>query len=819
MNNGAEDIAFLPAGSVRDIQLNADGGKGAEGEDDLFSDDSIDDGDKWLNEFKMRRKAIIDSHSPAAKEEKQKRLEAQVQAGRRSDEAANENEREASEGDQSSAGQVQRQSGWIWKRGRWWHSWKRRWFVIDGSRLDYYENEKKGKALGSMDLRGSKAVTVKNEKQPDKFSFSITLSTANGENDVKHFYCDLEIERIRWLLNLEEASELTVGKGEGERHATSSLSEDEKELEGLGGNGRSGGGLDDAASEESLGAKNNSSLSDALESLKNDTNDEQYAEAVERISPIVEGDEDAGCLSIPTLEHLASSDDFHIGATTSSSKLTEIGRKDRENGAVPEDGDDNGSTLSSLMSGGIGDHGSEIGHRVGEDGEQEVKLRVHERQSEHDEGGQQYSMSPANEGSSQNAINMATLGLNSPSSSYAQHTGPNLNLTATQVEPNLLQSNYDTLLSMLREERSVRNKMNDKIANLEHTLLETSTSYQLDIDDLKKEKGEYERKFRKLSKESAYKEVFEQFEDEIRKLRKECDCLKDENIRLEMKGIDRVAGERGGEKKQKKAGGGSAATELHQPPMKFQDGLMKQLTRKNRQLEAEARKLREQNAELKQHSRLLNVSRTQNQHSQSSMLRLDDELRQSRHKASALYTRKSKLEALLMQTEKEAAQWRQSTIESQAREEKLKCELSQAAADVLKFKELGKKNNLVQRFLDKHAPRPPANSDRKNKVGNSSSKGDNQRGEGGGGLHETLQELAGQIRRVQPNLMGLIGKISNEISAEDSRSRARERDLLNSMIELLQENAENLSKENMSFKQRKLAIKQNIVMTGRNQGE
>jgi len=67
--------------------------------------------------------------------------------------------------------------------------------------------------------------------------------------------------------------------------------------------------------------------------------------------------------------------------------------------------------------------------------------------------------------------------------------------------------------------------------------------------------------------------------------------------------------------------------------------------------------------------------------------------------------------------------------------------------------------------------------------------------------------------------MGLIGKISNEISAEDSRSRARERDLLNSMIELLQENAENLSKENMSFKQRKLAIKQNIVMTGRNQGE
>jgi len=153
--------------------------------------------------------------------------------------------------------------------------------------------------------------------------------------------------------------------------------------------------------------------------------------------------------------------------------------------------------------------------------------------------------------------------------------------------------------------------MNDKIANLEHTLMETSTSYQLDIDDLKKENMDVKRKFRKLSKESAYKEVFEQFEGEIRSLRSEAASLKDANVRLEMKLAE--AGGFGERRKKRGKGGASAGMSggPPQPPMQYQDGLMKQLTRRNRELEAEVKRLRVESGELKQKGRLLDVSKTQ----------------------------------------------------------------------------------------------------------------------------------------------------------------------------------------------------------------
>ena len=98
-------------------------------------------------------------------------------------------------------------------------------------------------------------------------------------------------------------------------------------------------------------------------------------------------------------------------------------------------------------------------------------------------------------------------------SSHSNYSMPSLSVQAGSISPELLQSNYDTLLSMLREERRIRNKMNDKIANIEHTLLETSTAYQIEIDDLKRNNATVTRKFNKLGKESAYKEVFMQFEE------------------------------------------------------------------------------------------------------------------------------------------------------------------------------------------------------------------------------------------------------------------------------------------------------------------
>ena len=468
-------------------------------------------------------------------------------------------------------------------------------------------------------------------------------------------------------------------------------------------------------------------------------------------------------MGAPTLENLASSDDF---ATTTMM----IGKK-REDplsilaGSGAED--DVGSMLSSLLSG--GDEGDESSK--GEEGEGRVE----------EVGGNSTTLT-------------ATF-----NTSTSSHTIPSLSVSASQIEPNLLQSNYNTLLSMLREERRIRGKMNDKIANIEHTLLETSTSYELEIEDLKKENVDIKRKFRKLSKESAYKEVFEQFESEIKGLRNEATNLKDSNVRLEMK-LAEVGWAKGGKRKGKGNGEKAGMTSgPAQPPMQYQDGLMKQLSRRNRELEEEVKKLRAESADLKQKGRLLDVSKTQIQHSQSNMLKLGDELRQKKHQAYTLNMSNSRLEEALLEAEKEAAQWRQLHAESESREEKMKGELQQATGDVLKYKHMSKKNNLIQRFLDKHAPKPEPR------------KGPGGSGDDGETLHDAVQDLAAQIRRLQPNLMGAVAKVTNKIEEEGRKGRVRERDLMKGMVELLDENVENLSTGVQAYRERKIAISQKVM--------
>ena len=52
-------------------------------------------------------------------------------------------------------------------------------------------------------------------------------------------------------------------------------------------------------------------------------------------------------------------------------------------------------------------------------------------------------------------------------------TMPSLLTKAAHIPPALLQQNYDTLLSLIHAERTLRRKMDHKIAELEETLLET----------------------------------------------------------------------------------------------------------------------------------------------------------------------------------------------------------------------------------------------------------------------------------------------------------------------------------------------------------
>ena len=52
--------------------------------------------------------------------------------------------------------------GFLWKEGHKVRSWKRRYFVLDGGHLDYYESEyTHTAALGTIALRGARMLDPK----------------------------------------------------------------------------------------------------------------------------------------------------------------------------------------------------------------------------------------------------------------------------------------------------------------------------------------------------------------------------------------------------------------------------------------------------------------------------------------------------------------------------------------------------------------------------------------------------------------------------------------------------------------------------------
>ena len=69
--------------------------------------------------------------------------------------------------------------------------------------LVYYKDQNKSTKLGSVDLRGAKVDVVKHTK--NDFAFDLTVPVDNGVV-VRHLHAESEIERIRWLLNLDIAA-------------------------------------------------------------------------------------------------------------------------------------------------------------------------------------------------------------------------------------------------------------------------------------------------------------------------------------------------------------------------------------------------------------------------------------------------------------------------------------------------------------------------------------------------------------------------------------------------------------------------------------
>ena len=98
----------------------------------------------------------------------------------------------------------------------------------------------------------------------------------------------------------------------------------------------------------------------------------------------------------------------------------------------------------------------------------------------------------------------------------------------------------------------------------------------------------------------------------------------------------------------------------------------------------------------------------------------------------------------------------------------------------MRYKQAAKSNNLVQRFLDKHAPKVDA--------------GKAAKGGGGQSLHLAMQELAKEVRKSQPSLMGMVATVTNKIEEDVNLGRARERGLMLSMVEMLEDNVESVTR-------------------------
>ena len=605
---------------------------------------------------------------------------------------------------------------------------------------------------GSLDLRWGKVDVVRNDKYADKFAFDITLPEEHGVV-VRHLHCDNEMDRIHWLLDIEEGINLGNGRT-GEVDAKEEMdqwSDDDEES----GEEEEGSRAEEEEEEEEPQPQPQpqpqeveryhpeppqaelhqsredlrKEIDEAMHSLQHaDTNSEKSDYKVDIFQ---------------TLENLAAGDDF--AAVSIMDLAGSIGDEQEVVEVVEE--------AKGLKRGG-----------AEEEEEEEEEEHMGRQEKRRPPPGRDALLRYSEKSRDESATTSGT-----------SLTFPSLNVSASQIPPQLLQANYDTLLSLIAQERKIRNSLNDKIANLEHTLLETSTAYQLEVDDLRIENRDASRKVKKLEQESAFKEVFEQFEGEIAKLRRSEERAQERNLKLETKNLELLRRSEIGAGVARGVGGEGG---LEQPPMHFQNGLVKQLTRRNKELEAEMKKITKENAVLNQQARMLNVSKAQGVQNKSSMLRLGEQLTEVRGEVGRVRGAKGLVESELMMAQQESAKWQMLYSEEATQNQKHKLELSQAVGDVMKYKQSAKSNNLIQRFLDKHAPKVSAGG-----------------GKGGGGLHIAIQELAGLVRRKEPRLMAAVAKVANGIEEEVNQGRYREKHPMMSMVEMLEESSENLAAE------------------------
>eukprot|EP00002_Diphylleia_rotans_P023269 TRINITY_DN4576_c0_g1_i2.p1 TRINITY_DN4576_c0_g1~~TRINITY_DN4576_c0_g1_i2.p1 ORF type:complete len:999 (-),score=194.94 TRINITY_DN4576_c0_g1_i2:1917-4913(-) len=93
--------------------------------------------------------------------------------------------------------------------------------------------------------------------------------------------------------------------------------------------------------------------------------------------------------------------------------------------------------------------------------------------------------------------------------------------------------NYETVLALLQKERSLKEKTQSRVAELEQELLELSTQYEIKMDDQRKENIQLKSKIRMLEQSSPYEEIFSQYESDLKILSEENLAIREEMVALQ----------------------------------------------------------------------------------------------------------------------------------------------------------------------------------------------------------------------------------------------------------------------------------------------
>lgn len=100
------------------------------------------------------------------------------------------------------------------------------------------------------------------------------------------------------------------------------------------------------------------------------------------------------------------------------------------------------------------------------------------------------------------------------------------------ASPRLLRRNYDTLLAMFQREKEEKERLQQRLADLDGELTEAHTLRDVDMDNLRMETLDLRSRLRQAQTESSHAELFARYEEELRTMSASLSRIRHENTNL-----------------------------------------------------------------------------------------------------------------------------------------------------------------------------------------------------------------------------------------------------------------------------------------------